>query len=108
MMNTKISGQWQCPITLRFAGSKGSQSIIHGVYRRSALSKSLLRSSQGQFRETCNAAPSRQRVGGRRGRQRGFVVYDLFEKFTERSIKSVMLAQEWCRNYGSPEVGGHF
>ncbi len=32
------------------------------------------------------------------------VVYALFEKFTERSIKSVMLAQEWARNNGELEV----
>lgn len=37
------------------------------------------------------------------GRSR-HVVYALFEKFTERSIKSVMLAQEWARNNGELEV----
>lgn len=37
------------------------------------------------------------------GRSR-HVVYALFEKFTERSIKSVMLAQEWARNNGELEA----
>jgi len=32
-------------------------------------------------------------------------VYALFEKFTERSIKSVMLSQEICRSLGETEVG---
>lgn len=37
------------------------------------------------------------------GRSR-HVIYALFEKFTERSIKSVMLAQEWARNNGEIEA----
>jgi hypothetical protein len=37
------------------------------------------------------------------GRSRN-VVYALFEKFTERSIKSVMLAQEWARNNSETEA----
>jgi hypothetical protein len=52
----------------------------------------LARVTQGM--KASNASP--------RGRR--LVVFALFEKFTERSIKSVMLAQEWARNNGDPEV----
>ena len=41
-------------------------------------------------------------VQGNRSSRHG--VYALFEKFIERSIKSVMLAQEWARNNGELEA----
>lgn len=41
-------------------------------------------------------------VKGVRGQRH--LVYALFEKFTERSIKSVMLSQEICRSLGQTEV----
>jgi hypothetical protein len=46
---------------------------------------------------------SQRRSQSVQGRSR-HVVYALFEKFTERSIKSVMLAQEWARNNGELEA----
>lgn len=39
-----------------------------------------------------------------RGRRKRLHVSALFEKFTERSIKAVMLAQEWAKGLGSAEV----
>lgn len=41
---------------------------------------------------------------GPRSRSRRHLVYALFEKFTERSIKAVMLSQEICRSFGKAEV----
>jgi hypothetical protein len=55
------------------------------------------------------AAPARGAalaVGpGRVGRRSAVSVRAVFEKFTERSIKSVMLAQQEARQMGATEVG---
>ena len=82
-------------------------------YAASAASNRLKITSYAGFRAT-GAVQSHAFVSGLRlsssrrsdcvqGRSR-HVVYALFEKFTERSIKSVMLAQEWARNNGETEV----
>ena len=59
--------------------------------------------SQGLNR-ACGLVAVRGSINGRSTRGARHVVYALFEKFTERSIKSVMLAQEWARNSGDTEV----
>lgn len=41
------------------------------------------------------------------GRKRTVVVQALFEKFTERSIKAIMIAQAEARNFGAHEVSLH-
>ena len=60
-----------------------------------------LRSSSLQL---AHAARAEWLITGGRGR-RSLRVHALFEKFTERSIKSVMLAQEEARRLLSAEVG---
>lgn len=48
--------------------------------------------------------PSSRLTPGRSHPRRTLITKALFEKFTERSIKAVMLAQEFSRAIGSAEV----
>lgn len=47
-----------------------------------------------------SSSASRAGVG-----RRALVISAVFERFTERSIKTVLLAQQECRSLGTPEVG---
>lgn len=95
--------------SIALAAHSGTLVLNHAARQRSAPSRALPSSSTqlrgaGQQRLLRQTAPARQ--GTRQGApvRRGLVLA-LFEKFTERSIKGVMLAQEEARRLQSAEVG---
>eukprot|EP00955_Chlamydomonas_euryale_P044337 352861-Chlamydomonas_euryale.AAC.17 len=69
--------------------------------RRRGVAGGPLPSSHGGFRESLPAAGSRR---GAPPPRRGLRVNALFEKFTERSIKSVMASQQEAKALGAAEV----
>lgn len=96
--------------SITLAAHSGTLVLNHAARQRSAPSRVFPSSSTqlrgaGQQQLLRQATPARQ--GARQGApvRRGLVLA-LFEKFTERSIKGVMLAQEEARRLQSAEVGG--
>ncbi|KAL4441273.1 hypothetical protein ABPG77_011510 [Micractinium sp. CCAP 211/92] len=94
--------------SITLAAHSGTLVLNHAARQRSAPSRVLPSSSTqlrgaGQQQLLRQATPARQ--GARQGApvRRGLVLA-LFEKFTERSIKGVMLAQEEARRLQSAEV----
>lgn len=94
---------------ITLAAHSGTFVLNHAARQRSAPSRALPSSStqlrgagQQRLLRQAASAPQGARQGppGRRG-----LVLALFEKFTERSIKGVMLAQEEARRLQSAEVG---
>ena len=90
-----------CPsLTLRNRPSCATLAASHGV---NISTFNGLRAS-GALRSR-NSLPGLQFTARNPSRgARHLRVQALFEKFTERSIKSVMLAQEWARNASDTEV----
>lgn len=95
-------------VHLKFLATGSVKPLARGSFNTPHPHKSIRINSYHGFKSNKSSASAFTQIVNNRSlshkRRSSVVVHALFEKFTERSIKSVMLSQEICREFGDKEV----